>query len=272
MSATRLCGDDKSEQGFFKMTIFATQNGPIFHTAKTFAAGAALVAGSLGLAGCFSINVGGFEGETLDELDKSGSAPSEIALAGPDDLVVKTGKKLKIKVSGDEEAIEALRFKRDGDTLTVGRDGDASWNAGSATVTITMPAPTDISMFGSGSITAAELASDADISMAGSGSISVTEVAADKLEISSAGSGSIKAAGTASKLEVNIMGSGSAGLKKLKADEVDVTIAGSGGVRVASDGKVEASIAGSGSVVVTGDAECKSSVAGSGTLTCKPAK
>ena len=239
---------------------------------KTAIAGAALLAGTVGLSGCFNIEVSGFEGETLDNLDKGGDAPTEIALAGPDELIVKTGKKLKIKVSGDEEAIEALRFKRDGKGLTVGRDGDTNWDSGKATVTITMPAPTDISMFGSGSITAEEMADDADISMAGSGSINVTEMDVDKLEVSSAGSGSIKAAGKASKLEVNIMGSGGAQLKKLTADEVDVTIAGSGGVRVASDGKVEASIVGSGSVVVTGDAECKSSTVGSGSLTCKSAK
>lgn len=239
---------------------------------KTAFAGAALLAGTIGLSGCFNIDVQGFEGETLDNLDKSGDAPTQVALAGPDELVVKTGKKLKIDVSGDKEAIEALRFKRESNSLTVGRDGDAGWDTGKATVTITMPAPTDISMFGSGSITAEQMAGDADISMAGSGSINVTDVDITKLEISSAGSGSIKAAGKATKLEVSIMGSGGAQLQKLKADEVDVTIAGSGGVRVASDGKVEASIMGSGSVVVTGDAQCTSSTVGSGTLTCKSAK
>ncbi|MEM7689195.1 MAG: head GIN domain-containing protein [Pseudomonadota bacterium] len=240
----------------------------IAHTIRPFAAGAALIAASLSLSGCFSISTD-FGGETLDELDKGGDAPTEIGLAGPDNLVVKTGKKLKIKVEGDDDAVEALRFKRSGDSLTVGREGD--WNKGmsKATVTITMPAPTDISMAGSGDITAQSLADNAEISMAGSGSVRVAEVDASSLEISSAGSGSITAAGRAQKLDVSIMGSGSVDLADLNADDVEVSIAGSGSVKVASDGQVEASIAGSGSVYVEGSATCTASTAGSGSLTCK---
>ena len=241
------------------------------HTTRSLLAGAALLAGSVGLAGCINISTG-FDGEPLDSIDLGGSAPTEIALAGPDDLVVETGDTFAITVSGDEEAVEDLRFKRDGDTLTVGREDGSNWDSGKATITVTMPAPTDISMFGSGTITAQEMADDGDISMAGSGVITVTDVNVDKLEISSAGSGSIKAAGTAAQLEVSMMGSGDAKLKKLKADQVEINIAGSGGVRVASDGKVEASIVGSGNVEVTGDAECSSSTVGSGTLKCKAAK
>jgi len=264
-------GTTKANRDFDTMTIFATQNRPIFHTAKNFAAGAALVAGSLGLAGCFSISTD-FDGEPLADLDQSGDAPTEIGLAGPDKLVLKEGDTLKIKVKGDEDAVEALRFKRSGDALTVGRDGDASRDAGTATVTITMPAPTDISMAGSGSIKAAEMASDAEISMAGSGKIIVAELLADKLDISSMGSGVITAAGTATKLDISIFGSGDVNLEDLKADDAEISIAGSGDVKLASDGKVEVSIAGSGDVYVTGSAECSSSVAGSGKLRCKPAK
>ena len=238
------------------------------HRAKTFAASAALVAASLGLSGCFNISTS-FDGEPLDDLDTGGRAPTEIGLAGPDDLILKEGKKLKIKVKGDKEAIELLRFKRKGDKLVVGRDGDWDMSVGTAKVTITMPALEEISMAGSGTITAEAMASDAEISMAGSGSIKVDDIAVDKLEVSSAGSGSIKGAGTAKKLEVNILGSGGVNLSKLTADDVEVSIAGSGGVKVASDGKVEASIAGSGSVFVEGSATCKSSIAGSGSLTCR---
>jgi len=238
---------------------------------KTFAASAALVAASLGLSGCLNIN-SGFDGDTLDELDKSGSAPTEIGLAGPDDVIVKVGKKLKIKVKGDEDVIEALRFKRSGDSLTIGRDGDWSSNMGKATITVTMPAPNDISLAGSGDIRAAALADNADISMAGSGTIVIEEVAAESLEVSSAGSGKVTAMGSAQKLDVSILGSGSVDMKKLKADDVEVSIAGSGSVNVASDGKVDASIAGSGSVYVTGEAECTSSKMGSGSLICKSAK
>ncbi|MEM1195037.1 MAG: head GIN domain-containing protein [Pseudomonadota bacterium] len=237
---------------------------------KTLAAGAALMAASLGLSGCFSISTN-FDGETLEELDKSGDAPTEIGLAGPDDLILKVGKKLKIKVKGDEEAIEALRFRRSGDSLTIGRGGDGRSSRGKATITITMPAPTDISLAGSGDIRLATVADEADVSIAGSGKVTIAEVDASQLEVTSAGSGSVQAAGQASSLDINIFGSGAVDFAELQADDVEISIAGSGDINVMSNGKVDASIAGSGSVYVTGTAECTSSAMGSGKLTCKPA-
>lgn len=237
---------------------------------KTFAVGAALLTASLGLSGCFSISTG-FDGETLAELDKSGDAPTEISLVGPDDLVLKVGKALKIKVKGDEDAIEALRFKRSGDSLAVGRVNGGGSSRGKATITITMPAPTDISLAGSGDIRLASVADDADVSITGSGNVTIADVDASQLEVSSAGSGSVQAAGQASSLEISIVGSGAVDFAELQADDVDISIAGSGDINLMSNGKVDASIAGSGSVYVTGSAECTSSSMGSGKLTCKPA-
>lgn len=237
---------------------------------RTLTTTAALALASVGLSGCLNFETG-FDGETLAELDQSGKAPTEIGLAGPDDLVLVVGDTLDIQVDGDADAIEALRFKRSGDSLTVGRDGDWSVGMGKATVTITMPAPREISLAGSGDITAPALAQDADVSMAGSGKINLAGVSATKLEIDSAGSGSISGKGTATSVEINLFGSGNIDFADLKADKAEITIAGSGDVKLQSDGKVDASIAGSGSVYVTGKASCSSSVAGSGKLICKPA-
>ena len=237
---------------------------------KVFAASAALEATSLGLSGCFSIKTD-FGGEELADLDTSGSAPTEISLAGPDDIVLKVGETLDISVEGDDDAIAALRFKRSANSLTVGRESDWDTGSGTATVTIVMPAPDEVSLAGTGEIRAETMADTAEIAMAGSGKVTIAEMAAESLEISSAGSGTILAAGTASDLEVSIVGSGDVDLSKLKADDVEVSIAGSGDVMLMSDGQVDVSIAGSGSVFVTGDAQCSSSIMGSGKLSCKPA-
>jgi hypothetical protein len=237
---------------------------------KIMAAGAALFAASFGLSGCINFSTD-FDGEPLADLDQSGSAPTEIALAGPDDIVLVEGDTLNIEVSGDSDAIEALRFKRKGDTLAVGRDGEWGNSKGTATITITMPAPKEISLAGSGDITAEALASDAEISMAGSGKVTVAQVSSDELEISSAGSGRVQGAGSVDKLSITIVGSGDVDFAELKADDVEISIAGSGDIDLMSDGKVEASIAGSGSVKVTGSATCKSSAMGSGELICQPA-
>ncbi len=243
---------------------------PIAQTSRSFVAGAALLAGSVSLAGCFNINTS-FDGETLEEFDQSGSAPTEIGLAGPDDLVLKVGDSLNIEVSGDDSAVDALRFKRKGDSLTVGRDGDWSGSMGTAKITITMPAPEEINLAGSGDINAETMADRSEISMAGSGTVKVATIASSSLEVSSAGAGEVQGAGSVEKLDISILGSGDIDFSKLKADKVEISIAGSGDIELMSDGEVEASIAGSGNINVVGNAKCKAKAVGSGKLNCNPA-
>jgi hypothetical protein len=242
---------------------------PIAQTAKSFFA-AALLAGSVSLSGCIEVSTS-FDGETLAEFDQGGDAPTGIGLVGPDDLFLVVGDSLDMEVSGDDSAVDALRFKREGDSLTIGRDGDWSNSMGTARITITMPAPEEINLVGSGDINAETIADRAAISMAGAGTVKVATIASSALEVSSAGSGKVQGTGSVKKLDISIMGSGDIDFSKLKADKVDISIAGSGNVELMSDGEVETSIAGSGNVNVVGDAKCTADAMGSGQLTCNPA-
>ena len=63
------------------------------HTTKSLLTGAALLAGSVGLSGCFYICTC-FVGEPLDSISQCGSAPTEIALAVPDELIVEVSSDL----------------------------------------------------------------------------------------------------------------------------------------------------------------------------------
>ena len=235
---------------------------------KRVAPVAALALGTA-VAGCdLNIEINGKEGAPLGELDMSGDAPTGLALLGPDAVVITSGDTLDIDLEGDPDAVEAMRFTLEGGTLGILRDSDVYDGNGQVTVRVTMPAPSDLTMAGSGTIKADAVASSADITSAGSGSINVTGVDAEDLEVTIAGSGSITASGTADRLEVTIAGSGGVNMPKLKVDEAEVSIAGSGSVAFASDGEVEANIMGSGSVTVTGDATCELNSMGSGTLTC----
>ncbi|MDJ0978456.1 MAG: head GIN domain-containing protein [Erythrobacter sp.] len=236
--------------------------------ARSLVGAAALIASSAGLSGCVNLDTG-FGGEPLADLDTSGSAPTEIALAGPDNLILTVGDALDIQVEGDSDAVDDLRFKRSDESLAVGREGSAD---GTATVRITMPPPREISLAGSGSIDSEALADKAEINIAGSGAVIVAEVDAADLEVSSAGSGSLTASGTVADLEISIVGSGDVDFSKLKAENVEISIAGSGDVTLLSDGRVETSIAGSGNVNVTGQATCETSSFGSGAVTCRPAQ
>lgn len=237
---------------------------------KGLAPVAALAIGALA-SGCdgVHVNIGDSKGVPLAELDTSGPAPSGIVLAGPDHVIVTDGDALDIDVSGDPEAVEALRFTLDDNTLGIMREKDSWKSDGRATVRVTMPAPKSITLAGSGTIEAASLAGDAEVTIAGSGKASLTSVAAASLDTTIAGSGTLEAAGRAESLDLTVAGSGSARMDELKVEAADVTIAGSGDASFASDGKVDASIMGSGSVTVLGRAECTVSSMGSGTLRCR---
>ena len=211
------------------------------------------------------------KGVPLAELDYEGAAPDTVALLGPDTVVVTDGDRLTIAVEGDDEAVEALRFYLEDDTLGVSRDGKARNIDGKATVRITMPSPKALMLAGSGGIAAQSMADRAELNIAGSGRIDVASIAASQLEVNVAGSGQAAAAGSADRLELNIMGSGSAEMDELSAGNAEVNVMGAGSGAFASDGKVEANIMGSGNVTVFGRADCKINAMGSGSLNCRDA-
>jgi hypothetical protein len=225
----------------------------------------ALAAGIAGCDGRMSIN--GNDGVPLAELDLDGKAPTSVVLAGPDSVVVTRGDKLAIDVGGDPEAVAALRFTLDDESLGVMRknNSDAS---GTATVRVTLPELSKLTIAGSGTVDADRITGNVETVIAGTGTANLAAVEADELEVTIAGSGTLKAAGRAKSLELNVAGSGSADMSGLKVDTGDVTIAGSGDASFASDGTVDASIMGSGTVSVTGSAKCTVQSMGSGKLHC----
>ncbi|MEM8724348.1 MAG: head GIN domain-containing protein [Pseudomonadota bacterium] len=233
---------------------------------------AAVLAIGATLGGCnMNFDMSSFEGVPLAELDMGGDPPSGIELAGPDSVVITEGTDFTVTIDGDPDAVEAVRFDRDGETLEIGRDTDIFDGSGKATIRVTMPAPRELGIAGSGAIEADTMASEAEVGIAGSGDVRIASIAADRLEVSIAGNGDVTTAGTASNLEISIAGSGNAQFAELKAETVDISIAGSGDIELASDGTVHASIAGSGDIRVTGNATCSMDAAGSGSLVCEPA-
>ena len=224
------------------------------------------------LSGCDgNITIDGMKGVPLAELDLSGTAPSEVALMGPDKVHLIAGDKLAITVDGDDAAKARLRFSISDGKLGIGRD---HWKMGegssTATINVTMPAPSKLVMAGSGQIDADVLSGDdAQITIAGSGSISSPKTNVGKLKVDIAGSGTARAAGSARELKSAIAGSGSADLAGLKVGQADVTVAGSGNASFASDGDVKATIMGSGEVRVSGRAKCTVKSMGSGRLVCE---
>ncbi len=248
--------------------------------------------GALGLSltGCFDadVSINGNEGVPLSELEMVGAAPTELLLAASDNIVITEGNELTIEVEGSDQATEAVRFVLDGDLLGITRKEEFWGLDQSATIKITMPAPEEITITGSGNIEASTLseaneisilgsgalrtetasASTIAITLGGSGSAKLGSVKAQKVEINIGGSGSVEMAGTTDELDISLGGSGSARLSDLSADDAEISILGSGGVSLQSDGKVQADIMGSGSVKVAGNAACTQNALGSGSLIC----
>lgn len=245
---------------------------------------------ALGLAGCYNmeVTINGEEGVPLSDLDLGGAAPVELILAASDNVILTEGDTLSIEVEGSDDAKAAVRFVVEDNVLGITREEDFWDEDDQATIRVTMPAPRDVTLTGSGSITAQGLAENADVSVLGSGSYTggdtevnslditiggsgsakFSSLLAERLEVTLGGSGGVKAAGSAESLELTLAGSGSADLAELKADDAEISIAGSGSVTLQSDGTVEANIMGSGSVRVKGDVDCTENAMGSGSLRC----
>ena len=232
---------------------------------------AAALAGAALLGGCDGLNIqfGDREGVPLAELDMTGAAPTELVLAGPDSVIVTRGDALEIDVSGDQEAVDALRFALDENMLAIHREKDSWSDKGVATVRVTMPEPREITLAGSGSIQAERMEPRSSVTVAGSGSVILAEVGPERFDATIAGSGDLEVSGTVERLELTIAGSGEARMAGLNAGRAEVTVAGSGDAEFSSDGTVEASIAGSGDITVRGSATCSASKVGSGSLTCR---
>lgn len=233
-----------------------------------------LAAGALAfaVAACgnnMHMSIGGEEGVPLADLDTSGAAPTKLALASSDRVVVREGSRLAISVSGDPEAIAALRFTLEDRRLGIMRERN-SRAEGTATVTVTMPPAQELVLAGSGDILAPAMVDDAEVNIAGSGKVAIARVAARSLDVNLMGSGTLEAAGAAERLELNVAGTGTLAARGLKVQRADINIAGTGGGEFASDGTVSAKVAGSGEVTVHGRASCKISAMGTGKLRCRP--
>jgi hypothetical protein len=128
------------------------------------------MAAATGLSGCDGVNISinDKEGVPLAELDMAGKAPTELVLAGPDNVVVTEGETLDIDVSGDQAAVDALRFTLDDSTLGIMRAKGERVD-GKATVRVTMPTLEKLVVAGSGTVEAPRLAGSPEVTIAGSG-------------------------------------------------------------------------------------------------------
>lgn len=193
----------------------------------------------------------------------------DLSALGPDHVIFKTGEKFTVVATGDADAISQLRYVIKDGTLKVGRVDSKGWKDNVATITVTAPSLSGISLAGSGDLTADKLSGpEVAVRLAGSGDLKVAQIETDALKGSLAGSGNIDLAGKAKTANYSIAGSGDLNGAGLSAGDAKISIAGSGNANLNASGTVKASIAGSGDVNVTGGGKCETSTVGSGQVHC----
>lgn len=200
---------------------------------------------------------------------------SNIEVAGPYDVRVRTGTKPGVSVKGPQNILDRMVVEVDGSALQIhskndGLFGNKHWGSHSAVVVeVGAPSLDGAAIAGSGDMTVDRVKGTAfKGAIAGSGSLSIASLEVRTLQLDIAGSGDITATGKAAEAKYAIAGSGSVKAPNLDAQVLKVSVAGSGDVVARSGGTADIDILGSGDVTVSGGAKCKVNEMGSGNANC----
>lgn len=201
---------------------------------------------------------------------------SQIEVAGPYDVEVRTGSNASVSAKGSEKLLERTVVEVEGDKLLIHPEKQKGWfhggwsSRGKASFVVTVPALRAATIAGSGGIKVDKVAGDAfEGTIAGSGGLVLGSTEVQSLKLSIGGSGGIQAvSGKAKSVEYDIAGSGGINANGVSAEQAKVSIAGSGSVNANATGTASVDIVGSGDVNLSGGAKCSVSKAGSGNVRC----
>ncbi len=200
---------------------------------------------------------------------------TEVEVAGPFDVDIKTGANPGVTARGNEKLIERLEVEVRGTKLVIRPKRDRSWFGGwgsvggSGAISVTVPMIRAASLAGSGDLTIDNGRGESfEADIAGSGDLRIGSVEVGSLKVGIAGSGDASARGRAKRAEYDIAGSGGVDGQGLASEDLKVSIAGSGQIKAHATRSADIDIMGAGDVEVTGGAKCSISKAGSGDVKC----
>lgn len=187
----------------------------------------------------------------------------ELNISG--DVEVRVSDRYSIEVQAQENLLPLLKTEVENGRLKIYFSENVSFSD-NVKVLVSAPAFDDLSISGSGKITALTpiQAERMKASVSGSGDLIVQQGTFGALECNISGSGGFELGGSANATEIHISGSGDVNAKQLTSNELRTNIAGSGSVTAHVVQVLKADIAGSGDVFYTGDPSVESNVAGSG--------
>lgn len=198
---------------------------------------------------------------------------TEVAVAGPHQVIVETGKPLGVRAVGDSKAIEQLDVRVSGKKLTIGTKSQSGWRWSGGddtlTITVTVPGLAGVAFSGSGDMRVDRLKSDSvAVRLGGSGSLSVGAIDARAATIELSGSGDLTVAGRCETGSLALSGSGTLAASALACRTLAAKLAGSGDLSAAAERSATVTVTGSGDVVISGSPECAVNATGSGTVRC----
>jgi hypothetical protein len=196
-----------------------------------------------------------------------GRAPARVSLAGPDEVMIRSGDRFALTAEGDPEAVAALRFKLDAETLAIGRTSDAPAR-GTAVVRLTMPAPSKFALSGSGKVVSDRARGDVEVAISGSARLITARVDASRMRVAVSGSGQFSAAGRADRLELAGSGTAKIALAGLEVRDAKVSVDGAASAAIRASGEVVGDLTGSAHLAVLGAARCRIEHKGGAALEC----
>jgi len=158
---------------------------------------------------------------------------NQIVVNGSVDVDATVGTKTSVIVSGDSNIVQLVQTNSRGGSLTVEIQGSYTTN-NPLTVTIVTPSLDNISLNGSGNITAHALNAGQQV-------------------LNLNGSGNIDADGTVTTLSADLEGSGNINAQNVKAPQASVELNGSGNVTVNASKSIKANLDGSGNITYYGN-------------------
>ncbi|CAN7222330.1 head GIN domain-containing protein [Neorhizobium tomejilense] len=171
-----------------------------------------------------------------------------LAIHMPASVHYQPGDRAEAVISGDPALLDNVRFEAG----VLGLDCDPGWFASRLEVELSGP-----------SISIWELR--------GSGDLTLSQINQPKLQVTIEGSGDVTATGTADAVDLRISGSGEAQFGDLTAKSVKVDIRGSGDARLTAQVDADVSISGSGDIELFGRPTMRrSEIRGSGSIQQMP--
>lgn len=198
------------------------------------------------------------------------SAFSKISMGVSGNLYLTQGDEYKVVIEGDEDELDDIETVVKSGRLKIkyNKPFGFNWNTKKVDIYVTTKKVEELSVSGSGNITAKTGISTEDIefNVSGSGEINIDELEASDVNASVSGSGDIRLAGrnTGESLHISISGSGELRAAGLEFRKAEVAISGSGSCGVYVSENLNADISGSGKVRYNGNPVVNANISGSG--------